>query len=250
MDEELGVLSQFTVFQMSGMAKHFPLRAPSADGTRSASTPALPRLEDLPDQDLMAQLKRGDQDALTHLFDRYHRLVLSVGLRMLRDPAEAEDLMQETFFEIYRRADKFDPSKGSAKAWIVQFAYNKGLNRRRYLELRKTCGPEQISQLGVLDSYYSPNGSNGLTSEELACMVRQALTTLNRKQREVLELAYFEGLSLTEIADHSKDSLANVRHYYYRGLEKLRDFLQHPSPKGKQTRLIPRKTDGEYDDES
>ncbi len=81
-------------------------------------------------------------------------------------------------------------------------------------------------------------------------MVRQALTTLNRKQREVLELAYFEGLSLTEIADRSKDSLANVRHYYYRGLEKLRDFLQQPSPKEKQTRLIPRKTNGECDDES
>ncbi len=157
MDEELGVPSQFQVFQMSGKAEHFPLRAPSADGTRSASTPALPRLEDLPDQNLMTQLKRGNQDALTHLFDRYHRLVLSVGLRMLRDPAEAEDLMQETFFEIYRRADKFDPIKGSVNSGLPTkriaglsrdgFPASAGTNRFGVLETRSPATPQWLSVL-------------------------------------------------------------------------------------------------------
>lgn len=179
----------------------------------------------------MAQLARGDANALSALFDRYQRMVLKVGLRILRDWGEAEDLLQEVFFRIYRVVEKFDSTKGSARAWIYQCAYNKSLERRRYLELRKVYNQEQISQLDEFDSYCVPNGANGLTSEEAAYLVQEGLRTLNRNQRATLELVCFQGLSLNEIARRTKRSFMSVRQHYYRGLRKLKEVLEyHPGP--------------------
>src|SRR5262245_4190806 len=88
------------------------------------------------DEDVMEQLGNGYPDALPMLFDRFHRLVLKIALRILRDPGEAEDVMQEVFLEIFNRAAQFDPAKGSAKTWILQYAYHRSLSRRQYLALR------------------------------------------------------------------------------------------------------------------
>src|SRR5262245_54069104 len=84
----------------------------------------------------MEELKGGHVDALAVLFDRYRRLVFTVAKRILRDPAEAEDLTQDVFIEIYRKANLFDPRKGCVKAWVLQYAYHRSFNRRRYLSLR------------------------------------------------------------------------------------------------------------------
>jgi RNA polymerase sigma-70 factor (ECF subfamily) len=84
----------------------------------------------------MCHLQAGNFDALAVLFHRYHRLVLNVGLRILRDAGEAEDLMQSVFLEILRSAAQFDPLKGTTKVWILQYAYCRGFNRRQYLSLR------------------------------------------------------------------------------------------------------------------
>jgi RNA polymerase sigma-70 factor (ECF subfamily) len=87
----------------------------------------------LSDEEVMKQVRQGNPDALLILFDRFYRLVLKVALRILRDPGEAEDLMQDVFLEIFDKADQFDAAKGSAKTWILQYAYHRSLNRRQYL---------------------------------------------------------------------------------------------------------------------
>ena len=102
------------------------------------------------DEELMEELKRGRQEALGLLFDRYYRLVFSVALKILRDRGEAEDLMQEVFIEIYRRIEVFNPAKGSAKTWILQYAYHRSLNRQKYLALRKLLRPDGRSGPGKL----------------------------------------------------------------------------------------------------
>src|ERR1700758_931839 len=84
------------------------------------------------DEDLMGFLRDGHHDALAVLFDRYHRLILNISLRILRDAGEAEDLMQSVFFEIYRSAAQFDQSRGAAKVWILQYVYHRGFNRREH----------------------------------------------------------------------------------------------------------------------
>lgn len=203
----------------------FQRRAAVCDRPERESGLTLSQLKALSDEALMEQLKRGYHDALALLFDRYYRLVVSVAFEILHDRGEAEDLMQEVFFEVYRVIDNFDSSKGSAKTWILQYAYHRSLNRRHYLNLRHFYDRQQISELEVLEPYCSSDTWNGLTFDEWARVIRQGLATLNEKQRTTLELACFHGLLLSEIADRMNETQQNVRHYYYRGLKKLRNSL-------------------------
>ncbi len=176
----------------------------------------------VPDDALMAHVSSGHDDALAVLFDRYCRLVFKIALKILRDAGEAEDVMLNVFLEIHRAAAQFDPARGTTKVWVLQYAYHRSMNRRQQLVSRKFYVTEDIS--GVQESSVSP-GYGALAPEETKRLIRQSLDSLNSSQRRVLELAYFEGLSMQEIADKTGDSLGNVRHHYYRGLQKLRVFL-------------------------
>ncbi len=209
-----------------------PLAVPGRAGQTLGLT--VSEMKRLSDEDLMERLKQGQQDALALLFDRYYRLVLSVALKILRDPGEAEDLMQEVFLEIYRNAGAFDPRKGAAKTWLLQYAYHRSLNRRQYLNVRGYYDQRQIAEIEATEPRYSLNGRDGLTDQERARVITQGLATLNEKQRRTLELACFQGLLLSEIAERMKESLPNVRHYYYRGLKKLQAFLQDQPGGGKR----------------
>src|SRR4029453_8136839 len=137
------------------------------------------------------------------LFDRFYRLVLKIALRILRDSGEAEDLMQDVFFEILNKAGQFDPAKGSAKTWILQYAYHRSLNRRQYLALRSFYDRHQITEREVSESNSPDVLWRGLTFREWGRVIEQGLATLNAKQRKTLELACFEGLLLSEIAQRT-----------------------------------------------
>ena len=177
----------------------------------------------------MEQLKLGHQDALSVLFDRHYRLVFSVALKILHDRGEAEDLMQEVFLEIYRKIENFDPTKGTAKTWILQYAYHRSLNRQKYLNLRNFYDGQDGGDIEVWELPQSHSSWNGLTFDEWARVIEKGLGTLNGKERKTLDLAYFQGLELKEIAEHLNEPFANVRNHYYRGLKKLRDFLHDRS---------------------
>ena len=88
------------------------------------------------DEELVAGMRSGNADALSLLFDRYYRLVFDVARRVLRDHGEAEDLMQEVFIEVFRKANLYDPTRGSVRTWLLQYAYHRSFNRRKYLSLR------------------------------------------------------------------------------------------------------------------
>src|SRR5215467_1652553 len=141
------------------------------------------------DEDVMEQLRDGNPDALPILFDRFHRLVLKIALRILRDPGEAEDVMQEIFLEIFTKADRFDPGKGSAKTWLLQYAYHRSLSRRQYLALRNFYNRHQATELDVVESNHVDTSWRGLTFQEWRRVLQQGLATLNEKQRKTLELA-------------------------------------------------------------
>lgn len=185
------------------------------------------REPNLSDEGVMEHLRQGHPDALPILFDRFYRLVLKIALRILRDAGEAEDLMQEVFLEIFKKAAQFDPAKGSLKTWILQYAYHRSLSRRQYLALRNFYDRQQVTECEITESNSVGVVSwRGLTFQEWRRVIEQGLATLNEKQRKTLELACFQGLLLSEIAERTKESLSNVRHHYYRGLEGLRKFLQ------------------------
>ena len=192
------------------------------------ATPAfdvVARMPNLSDEDVMEQLCQGHPEALPTLFDRFYQLVLKIALRILRDPGEAEDLMQDVFFEIYNKAAQFDPARGSTKTWILQYAYHRSLNRRQYLALRNFYDRQQITEREVSESNSADIWWRGLTFQEWRRVIQQGLATLSEKQRKTLELVCFQGLLLSEIAERTGESLPNVRHHYYRGLQGLRKFL-------------------------
>jgi RNA polymerase sigma-70 factor, ECF subfamily len=188
---------------------------------------------ELSDETLILHLRVGHGDALAVLFDRYHRLVFHIALKILRDAGEAEDVMQNVFLEIYKVAAQFDPARGTAKVWMLQYAYHRSMNRRQHLIARRFYGSTDISE--VHDSLAVP-AYGTLPAQESRHLVKQSLESLNRAQRRVLELAYFEGFTLREIADQTGDTLGNVRHHYYRGLAKLRTLLTTPRETGVEYR--------------
>ena len=178
---------------------------------------------ELTDEELLARIPNGDTEALGYLFERYARVVRSVAARVLRDAAEAEDLVQDLFLFLQQKCSVFDGSKSSAGSWIVHMAYQRAIDRRRYLATRHFYRREdKVSQVGqvvgnpTVENDYSAEavfGRNGLG---------KLLRSLSEDQRETLRLYFFEGYTLGEISTKLGQPLGNVRNHYYRGLDKLR----------------------------
>jgi len=179
-------------------------------------------LRSLADEVVIAHLQAGHGDALGVLFDRYHRLVLHVALKILRDVGEAEDVMQNVFMEIYKVAAQFDPVRGTTKMWILRYAYHRSMNRRKQLQVRHFYASTDIA---AIEDTLPMEAVDISASYEAREVIQRGLQALSPVQNRVLQLAYFEGLTMKEIADETGDSLGNVRHHYYRGLDKLRDHL-------------------------
>ena len=199
-----------------------------------ATQPALTELKLLGDDQLMLQLQDGVNDALAVLFDRYQRLVFSIALKIVRDRGEAEDVTQNVFLEIYRSVAQFDPAKGTLKIWLLQFAYHRAFNRKQYLNTRNFYNQESTEEIGPFPCGESFT-SGKYAPPELQRLLQQALASLGEPQKRVIELASYDGLSMKEIADKTGNSLSNVRHHYYRGLQKLRCFVTQPLKSGKMS---------------
>jgi RNA polymerase sigma-70 factor, ECF subfamily len=181
------------------------------------------------DDELMLSLRAGCNDALAVLVGRYHRLVYSIVLRIVRDRQEAEDVMQNVFLDIFRAVERFDPAKGSTKVWLLGYAYHRAINRRRHLISRKFYQQESIEETDY--TRFSNSWFIGYTRCELRMLLEQGLSTLRAKEKRVIELVSFEGFSMKEVAEKTGETLVNVRHRYYRGLQKLRKFVERsPQP--------------------
>jgi RNA polymerase sigma-70 factor (ECF subfamily) len=187
----------------------------------------------LPDTELMAHLQAGHGEALAVLFDRFHRLVLSVAHKILGDGGEAEDLLQTVFIGIYKRADQYDPNRGTVKMWLLQHAYHRSISRRQYLKSRAFYDQTDMAELADTEKTKLQYGPCSLSVPETRSLIRQGLKSLSARQKRTLHLAYFEGMSLKEISEATGESLGNVRHHYYRGLRHLRVLLLDSNGKSK-----------------
>lgn len=185
--------------------------------TELQPAPLLP-LNDAGDEILLAAAAHGSKEALGILFRRYRRAVLNVAQRILRDPSEAEDLCQEVFLLLFQKAKLFDANKGTAASWIVQIAYHRAINRRRYLAFRQHYNAEQLNEEQIT-AKHQPLFIDEIVARTLLNRVREQLSA---EQRRTLELHFFEGYSFREIAEKTSQTLGNIRHHYYRGLECLR----------------------------
>ena len=180
-------------------------------------------LKDLCDERLVQEVQTGNTDAFAVIFKRYHRLVHVTALNVLRDASEAEDLTQTVFLEVYRRLGQFDPARGTLKVWLLQFAYSRSTHRRNYLFVRQFHNQVDLGQVEEKESHWSPTR---LQPPERTRLTGEVLGVLPEPQRETIEMYFFEGLTLREIAQRRNENFANVRHHYYRGLERLRFYLE------------------------
>lgn len=170
------------------------------------------------DEFLLTAVGNGSRDALALLFRRHQRAVLNVAWRILKDPSEAEDLRQEVFLLLFQKAKLFDASKGPAASWIIQITYHRAINRRQYLAFRQHYNAEQLNEEQIA-AKHEPLFIDEIVARTLLNRVREQLSA---DQRNTLELHFFEGYSLREIAEKTSQTLGNIRHHYYRGLECLR----------------------------
>jgi RNA polymerase sigma-70 factor, ECF subfamily len=180
------------------------------------------------DEQLLTQIREGHREALATLFRRHARAVRSIASRILRNEAEADDLLQEVFLFIFHKAALFDAAKGAARSWIFHVTYHRAFDRRRYLNSRHfyTTQELQDGSLRVTDPRreieFHQLSMEGVFGKELA---ERLNARLSHEQFETIRLYFFEGHSLREIAELTGRPLANVRNHYYRGLERLRKFL-------------------------
>jgi len=174
------------------------------------------------DADLATRLQRREPDALGELYDRYGRLAYSIILRVVRDSAIAEDLVQETFLRVWNRVQGFDATKGALGPWLLAVARNRAIDY-----LRSSSGRERNSvDLEETDhpSLYIEMES-GILASDKARFVKAAVDRLASNQRQVIELAYFEGLSQSEMAERMGQPLGTIKTWVRAALKTLRDEL-------------------------
>ena len=198
----------------------------NAQAAASGSSPVV--MPEISDEDLVLQVCDGNKEALAVLFGRYARLVRGISLRVLRDAFEADDLVQDVFVLVHRDCKTFDRSKAPARFWILQIAYRRAISRRRYLTSRhfytrlelEDAPSELADPRAEVVQFESPTDVNIGTGA-----LNRVLEQLSENQRKTLDLFFIEGYTFDEIAAKLGQSRGNVKHHYFRGLERLRKEL-------------------------
>jgi RNA polymerase sigma-70 factor, ECF subfamily len=163
---------------------------------------------------LVARIRAGDQHAMSELYDRYGKVVYAVALRVLQDTSAAEDVLQDVFLQLWRNPDAFDASRGSLTAWLAVVTRHRAIDRLR--QRKPEVDIEECVIAGGPD--LGDEAERNLMIEK----VRSVLAEMNPDQRHALELAYFQGLTHTEIAEKTGEPLGTIKTRIRSGLQLLR----------------------------
>jgi RNA polymerase sigma-70 factor (ECF subfamily) len=177
-------------------------------------------LAHLSDEALVALVARSEQSALAELYDRYGRSAYGLALRVLRDPALAEDAVQDAFMTILHTAPRFIPEKGKASTWLLTLVHRRAVDVVRREQRRRTEPLEHAAE---------PVGDGGADEEAWLRLQRErvqsALRRLPDQQREALELAYYGGFTQSELAERLGEPLGTIKSRMFHGLARLRELL-------------------------
>ncbi len=176
------------------------------------------------DSEVIARIQKRDPEGLTAAYDRYSGIAYGVFMRITRDQAVAEDLLQELFLRIWNRARDFDSAKGALGVWIISIARNMAIDYLRSAQARFGAKLRPIENVDPMAFSRQSNNTESLLDSRRT--VKTALSTLNANERKVLELAYFEGFSQSEIAKRLNEPLGTVKTWMRAGLMRLRGALR------------------------
>ena len=166
------------------------------------------------DMRLVARVRAGDQQAVSELYGRYSKLVYSVALRILQDTGAAEDLLQDVFLQLWRKPDAFDSSRGSLAAWLAVIARHRAIDRLR----------QRRPETDIEDCVITSAADLGNETERSLVIekVRVAMNEMSPDQRTAMEMAFFQGLTHTEIAEKTGEPLGTIKTRIRSGLQMLR----------------------------
>lgn len=167
---------------------------------------------------LLSLVRNGDESAMAALFDRYSKVVYSVALRVLRDPASAEDVLQEIFLQIWRSPDGFIATRGTLGGWLAVVSRNRSIDT-----LRRKRPSEQVDEMNLPSSY---NLAEEAVRNGMIDKARVVIHQLPAEQRKTLEMAFFDGMTHSEIAEMTGDPLGTVKTRIRSALLTLRKALQ------------------------
>jgi RNA polymerase sigma-70 factor (ECF subfamily) len=190
------------------------------------------------DEAVLEQICHGSAEALSVLFRRYARTIRGVAYNVLRDTAEADDLLQEIFLLVHRLCETFNSAKGPARFWILQMTYRRAISRRRYLTSRHFYTRLDLDQAAHQIGDVSRRAGrpqdpmNGILERKEA--LQSWFAELSESQRQTLHLFFFEGYTFEEIAAKLGQTIGNARNHYYRGLDKLRKQISAGKLPGKE----------------
>ena len=177
------------------------------------------------DLTLMDAIAAGDRAALSHLFHRHAPLLLAVCRRVLHDADEADDVLVDVFYELWARADRFDPARGNPLTYLVTLARSRSIDRRRSRDARPPLRSDRSGELAARPA----EGAGPLQHTQLdeqSAQVKVALAGLTPDQRAALECAFYDGLSHTEVARKLGKPLGTVKTSIRQGLIRLREILR------------------------
>jgi RNA polymerase sigma-70 factor (ECF subfamily) len=179
---------------------------------------------DLPDNpiSLLQQIASGDGDAFRRFYDRYASLAFTFALRLLGARSDAEDLVQEVFLQVWRQAQSYSPERGSPEAWLITMTRSRAIDKLRSMRRRdmSPLSPDEPARMEGGAQVAPPTEAS-----EAKLMLQGVLARLPETHRMVLELAYFDGLTQSEIAARIREPLGTVKTRMRAGLERLRGFL-------------------------
>jgi RNA polymerase sigma-70 factor, ECF subfamily len=174
---------------------------------------------------LLRRIGAGDREAFAEFYDKYSALLFSIASKILNDAAEAEDVLQEAFMQIWEKAGNFDPNLGQPLGWAVTLVRNRAIDRIRASKRRNLLAEEAGVEFS-LATHSSGSANEAVSGHEKAKLIHSAMVELPAEQRRAIELAFFSGLTQNEISETLKEPLGTVKARIRRGLLKLRDQLE------------------------
>jgi RNA polymerase sigma factor (sigma-70 family) len=180
----------------------------------------------LSDEALVAQIARGDEQALSAFYDRFGRIVFSLALRVVRNAQVAEEATQEAFLAVWRSADEYRASRGSARTWLLTIAHRRAVDRVRY-EQRRVAANEPLddtTQAQIRQTLPSAEDEAWVAFERERLV--RALAQIPDAERELIELAYFDGYTQSQLAERLGLPLGTVKRRTFTGLRRLRELLE------------------------
>ena len=190
--------------------------------------------DSLSDEILAVRVAQGDSAALEALYDRYASMIFGIALKVIGDHGAAEDVLQETFWRVWRSVSTFQPGRGAFTSWLFRIARNLAIDayRRRNIRPQAIIGAEVANP--ILDQTPDPTADVVEQTQTILKnrQVRQALASLSQVQRQVIELAYFYGMTRQEIAEATGEALGTIHTRARLGLQKLREELEREEFEG------------------